>query len=376
MSGNNNNNSNQNKNKRRYQDNFRHKKHHRNPRRGGPGVLLTCETFREVKCRREGMAILQHYFHHGFDDKNNGDANIPEEEARTDGADSTKQGDDNASSASPSLSLEEELKALRSTKASSSSHFTQYETGSKGSVFLMCSAEGCQLIPPIVVDSDEGDNNDEKKKKKKIDDDSTESQGTSKKQRTGDYNKDDNTASAAAAAAKSTPANDATGKNDDNQEGSNSKPWDPVPVVCKVLADVESNVTSAPSSRFVTRMIPMQATCFASNVEIQATAEALLQKYFFPCPEYKTFAVSFQKRICNNVKRPEIIDMIAGSILDNEAYPKDRYTVSLDNPDATIVVEIVRTLCGISVVPRTKEIANNSKFSLVSARESKASPEE
>lgn len=123
-------------------------------------------------------------------------------------------------------------------------------------------------------------------------------------------------------------------------------------------------------------MIPMQATCFASAAEIKATSEALLQKFFFPC-SYNSFAVSIQKRICGNVKRPEIIDMIAGRILDyhkHDGNPKKEYKVSLDNPDVTIVVEIIRTLCGISIVPRPKEMA--SKFSLVTAREKASSLEQ
>ena len=96
-------------------------------------------------------------------------------------------------------------------------------------------------------------------------------------------------------------------------------------------------------------MIPIQATCFASAAEIKATSEALLEKFFFPF-SYKSFAVSVQKRLCNNVKKPEIIDIIAGRILDRD--PK--YKVSLENPDVTIVVEFARTLCGIAIAPNSK----------------------
>lgn len=117
-------------------------------------------------------------------------------------------------------------------------------------------------------------------------------------------------------------------------------------------------------------MIPIQATCFASAAEIKATSEALLQKFFFPNENYKSFAVTLQKRICNNVKKPEIIDIIAGRILDNNENQTKKYKVSLDNPDVTIVVEIVRTLCGIAIVPRPKEMPN--KFSMVIAREKAA----
>ena len=32
-----------------------------NPKRGGPGILMTCEQGREHKCEREGVDILQYY---------------------------------------------------------------------------------------------------------------------------------------------------------------------------------------------------------------------------------------------------------------------------------------------------------------------------
>eukprot|EP00978_Attheya_sp_CCMP212_P003397 scaffold7003_cov60-Attheya_sp.AAC.1 len=35
----------------------------KNVRRGGPGILLTCETGREFKCQREGLEILRHYYY-------------------------------------------------------------------------------------------------------------------------------------------------------------------------------------------------------------------------------------------------------------------------------------------------------------------------
>lgn len=56
--------------------------------------------------------------------------------------------------------------------------------------------------------------------------------------------------------------------------------------------------------------------------------------------------------------------------MDNNENQTKKYKVSLDNPDVTIVVEIVRTLCGIAIVPRPKEMPN--KFSMVIAREKAA----
>jgi len=315
--------------------------------------LLTSETGREGKCRREGIGILQHYFQVGRGNSNDTAGKSAKGDVKL------EQGKKDPTEDNTSLSLEEELKMLRSKKPSSSSNFAPYETGSKGSVFIMCTAEGCHMIPPIQVDC--YDDND-KSPKTQGDDGNNEGKtdsdgGAQKQQRTtaGDANKETNKAEGNTILSIE-PAHSAKDTDGD--------PWDPVPVVRKVFADLEQNCTTAPGSRFVTRMIPLQATCFASAVEIKATSEALLQKFFFPC-SYQSFAVAFQKRICNNVKKPEIIDIIAGRILDSD--PK--YKVSLDNPDATIVVEICRTLCGISVVPRPHEMA---KFSLVNAREKAA----
>lgn len=329
--------------------------------------MLTCETFREGKCRKEGISIFQHYFQHGLVNSGSDDATTDNDDVNLQQENKTK---DESKEDTSSLSLEEELKQLRSKKPSASSQFAPYQTGSKGSVFLMCTAEGCQLIPTIRVDSDEGDKPEKggtsKKQRTEGDDDSSSKDDTNDdKGTTKTTTKAEGTLAASDAAAESTPK-DANAESDD-KVGSN--PWDPVPVVCKVFADAEANVTSAPSSRFITRMIPIQATCFASSAEIKATVEELLQKFFFPNKNYKSFAVSIQKRICNNVKKPEIIDMIAGRILDSDK----KYKVSLDNPDATIVVEVVRTLCGIAVVPSTK--TEMKHFNLLNARQ-KASPTE
>lgn len=122
-------------------------------------------------------------------------------------------------------------------------------------------------------------------------------------------------------------------------------------------------------------MIPMQATCFASAEEIRSTANALLRRMLPPTTvtttttTTKSFAISVKKRLCGNVTSNEIIEMMAGIVL--ELIPNCK--VNLTNPDVTIVVEICRTLAGISVIHNAnKEFCN---FSLVKARESSSTPE-
>lgn len=112
----------------------------------------------------------------------------------------------------------------------------------------------------------------------------------------------------------------------------------------------------------------MQATCFASADEIRLTSRALLTK-LFAAQSYKTFAISAKKRICSNITRDEIIDTIATIVVELNPDCK----VDLNNPEATIIVEICRTLCGISVVPRSSDDFHN--FNLVAAREDNTTTE-
>jgi hypothetical protein len=187
--------------KRRYQ-----KPYQQNPKRGGPGVLLTCETGREVKCQREGLDILNHYCHSS--------------------ATVTKKDNETASS----LNLEEELKMLRSRKtANASSLFGVYDTGCRGSVFAMCTKQGCNLIPAIKVDSTD-------KSSRQEDGDEC----ATKKPRV-----DENT---------SEEANNSAGKKEDSPlelSQDEGDPWDPVETVRKIITDIERNSTSAPGSRCV-----------------------------------------------------------------------------------------------------------------------------
>lgn len=115
-----------------------------------------------------------------------------------------------------------------------------------------------------------------------------------------------------------------------------------------------------PSSRFVQRMIPLQATCFASIDEIRATAQALMKK-FFPL-KAKTFAIAAKRRNNGNLKRDQIIDTVAGLVLASNPDCK----VNLENPEVTIIVEVCKTLCGISVVSSCDKFKN---FNLVMVRE-------
>jgi hypothetical protein len=196
--------------KRRYQKPYR-----QNPKRGGPGVLLTCETGREVKCEREGLDILNFYSHTSTT--------------------VTKKDNETASS----LTLEEELRMLRSRKTSdSSSLFSVYDTGCRGSVFAMCTKPGCNLIPAIKVDIPDKSSKQEGSSEK-TEEDGDES--ASKKPRL-----DEKTSVEASKTAEK--KEDSQLETPQQEEGN---PWDPVETVRKIITDMERNSTLAPGSRCV-----------------------------------------------------------------------------------------------------------------------------
>ena len=106
----------------------------------------------------------------------------------------------------------------------------------------------------------------------------------------------------------------------------------------------------------------MQATCYPNLDEMRLTCDALLAR-FLP-PKTATFAVVAKRRFCNTLKTQQIIDVAAASTL--KLIPDCK--VNLDNPEATIVVEICKSICGFSVVHDYKKLHN---FNLAVAREKK-----
>lgn len=298
-----------------------------NPKRGGPGVLLTCETGREKKCRQEALDILNHYYRH------------PKAANKSDGKD-----DSTLSTDERTLSLDEEILQLQTKKVPQI--YSVYETGVRGTITLLCTLPDAVLITPFTFAketyqsptlSDGKDNEEPQSKKAKI----------------------------------------------DGLTPSKHHPvlWDPVTTVRRVLDDLRRGDSGAPSSRFVTRMIPIQATCFTNEAEIQHVARELFRSKMVAnegCralksssgttpidekPVTTTFAIQVKRRICSHLKSQIVIEWIA-----KEA-PKE-WKVNLSDPKYTVVVEICKTLCCMSIIENLKEYGN---FNLVVTRENAAS---
>jgi tRNA acetyltransferase TAN1 len=312
-------------------NNFRSHNHY-NPKRGGPGILLTCETTREVKCQREGLEILNYYLQ-----------SMQESDEQASSAPDKKDSISNAP-----LSLEEELKQLQSKSstendAKSSSAFAVYNTGCRGSVMVVCTLPGCELIDPIQTEYKKAKLLEQEGGQTKGDDDDKEQDG----KETNEPNKKPKTEESNDQRSPPTTGTSET-----------ELVWDPVATVDAILADrVSKKNIAAPSSRFVTRVIPIQATCFASEEELRLTCQQLLPKYL--PRDTKSFAIVMKRRNCQGLKRDQVIDTIATIVL--ELVPNCK--VQLDQPDITIMVEICRTLCGVSVLKNYHQYKNFNLFS-------------
>ncbi|KAF3794731.1 THUMP domain-containing protein 1 [Nymphaea thermarum] len=129
---------------------------------------------------------------------------------------------------------------------------------------------------------------------------------------------------------------------------------------------VEHLMTTAAStrkhmSRFILRLLPVELTCYASEEEISEAIKPLVSQHFPADGASQKFAVLYDARANTGIERSKIIDVVAKSV------PKP-HKVDLSNPDKTIVVQIVKTVCLIGVVERYKELAKYNLRQLTSSK--------
>ncbi|XVE78940.1 hypothetical protein DITRI_Ditri14bG0018400 [Diplodiscus trichospermus] len=131
---------------------------------------------------------------------------------------------------------------------------------------------------------------------------------------------------------------------------------------------VQHIMTSAAStrkhmSRFILRVLPVEVSCYASEDEITRAMKPLVVQYFpVETQNARKFAVLYEARANSGIDRMKIINSVAKSI-------PAPHKVDLSNPDMTIVVEIVKTVCLIGVVEKYKELAKYNLRQLTSPKQ-------
>ncbi|KAK9273444.1 hypothetical protein L1049_018254 [Liquidambar formosana] len=115
-------------------------------------------------------------------------------------------------------------------------------------------------------------------------------------------------------------------------------------------------------SRFILRLLPVEVTCYASEEEISKAIKPLVTQYFpVETQSPQKFAVLYEARANSGIDRMKIINSVAKSV-------PGPHKVDLNNPDKTIVVQIVKTVCLIGIVEKYKELAKYNLRQLTSPK--------
>jgi len=99
-------------------------------------------------------------------------------------------------------------------------------------------------------------------------------------------------------------------------------------------------------SRFLLRFVPIEMVCKANIEDIKTAAGKLFDKHFLNCSP-KTYSIVINKRYNNTIKRDDIINELAGLV----NFKNVQHKVDLKNPEHSVIVEILKGICCLSVVP-------------------------
>ncbi|KAL2941980.1 THUMP domain-containing protein 1 [Bienertia sinuspersici] len=121
-----------------------------------------------------------------------------------------------------------------------------------------------------------------------------------------------------------------------------------------------ASATKKHMSRFLLRVLPIEVSCYASDEEITKAIKPLIEQYFPANSETPAkFAVQYDARANSGIERMKIIDAVAKSV-------PEPHKVDLKNPEKTIIVQVVKTVCLIGVVEKYKELAKYNLRQLTS----------
>ncbi|XP_010453317.1 PREDICTED: THUMP domain-containing protein 1 homolog [Camelina sativa] len=135
---------------------------------------------------------------------------------------------------------------------------------------------------------------------------------------------------------------------------------DPSPKDIAQHAMTSAAATKKHMSRFILRLLPIEVSCYPSEEEISRAIKPLVEQYFpVETSNPRKFAVLYGARANTGLDRMKIINTIAKSI-------PAPHKVDLSNPEMSIVVEIVKTVCLIGVVEKYKELGKYNLRQLTS----------
>ncbi|XP_038619445.1 THUMP domain-containing protein 1 [Tachyglossus aculeatus] len=118
---------------------------------------------------------------------------------------------------------------------------------------------------------------------------------------------------------------------------------EPEKLVHHILQDMYT--TKKKKTRVILRMLPISGTCRAFLEDMKKYAETFLEPWF-KVPNKGTFQITYKARNNNHLNREEVIQELAGIVCNLN--PENK--VDLSNPQYTVIVEIIKSVCCLSVV--------------------------
>ncbi|XP_019718145.1 THUMP domain-containing protein 1 isoform X2 [Hippocampus comes] len=125
-------------------------------------------------------------------------------------------------------------------------------------------------------------------------------------------------------------------------------------LVHHILADLHA--TKKKKTRVILRMLPVTGTCRAFPEDMMRYLSTFLEPWFKK-PNCASYQIAFKSRNNNHSKRGDVIKAIA--TLVGKLNPRNM--VNLTQPDLTIILEVIKTVCCVSVV---REYTRYKKYNL------------
>ncbi|XP_077173185.1 THUMP domain-containing protein 1 [Paroedura picta] len=118
---------------------------------------------------------------------------------------------------------------------------------------------------------------------------------------------------------------------------------EPEKLVHHILKDMHT--TKKKKTRVILRMLPVSGTCKAFLEDMKHYTESFFEPWF-KAPQKGTFQIVYKARNNSHLSREEVIKELAGVV--GHLNPENK--VDLSNPEFTIVVEIIKSICCLGVV--------------------------
>ncbi|XP_054288993.1 THUMP domain-containing protein 1 homolog [Macrosteles quadrilineatus] len=123
---------------------------------------------------------------------------------------------------------------------------------------------------------------------------------------------------------------------------------DPVKLAHTILS--EAAATKTQKGRFLLRLVPVEVVCRANMEDMKTAADSLFDKHFKCDPT--TFAIVVNKRYNDSLLRDEVIQALALLVTDKNREHK----ANLKEPNRTVLVEIFKGMCLMSVLEDYKTL--------------------